>query len=412
MSDIKEQIDTLTEVVNKAVAAGQEANDRNEVKQDILNDETFKRASKDAVDAIEKAQKLELEQKALNEKMKQIEAVVANFASTGEAKSESKEFESKAMREFIRKGSTDLMDEVKAMSVSSDPDGGYLVSSEMASFISERMFDDSPMRLVARVETVSSDSLKIALDDDELAAPKWQGETSPVTDTDTPDIGMIDIRVHEQVVEPRITQKLIDDASVNVEEWLSRKIADRLSRGENAAFINGDGVARPRGIITYPAWAVAGTYEQGAVEQVNSGSSGAVTGDGFKDIQGALKHQAFQSRAVWLMNSGVLTETMKLKDLDGQYLFGPTGRLDSDATNAPLLGKRVIIMQDMPDAGADSLSVAYGDFSAGYTIIDRIGIRIQRDPFTQKPFVKFYTTKRVGGDVTSYQAFKLLKLAA
>lgn len=407
MSDFEQLGKDLAE----ATKALQEANNRNEVKQDSLNEEVVRKASESAADAVEKAQKLEMEIKAQDEKMKQLEAAFARAGSTGESKSEEAVKHSKAFDAYVRKGNDSLFSEIKTLSVDSDPDGGYLVTPEMSSFISKRIFETSPVRMVSRIETISTDSLDVLLDDQEASSGGWVGETATRAVTNTPQLGLINIPAHEQFAQPQATQKIIDDAAINIEQWLAEKVADKLGREENTAFVAGNGVAKPRGFTTYSAWAVAGTYESDAIEQVNSGSSGAVTGDGLKDLQGSLIEN-YQRNAVFMMKRATLTSIMKLKDSDGQYLFGPTGRLDSDATTAPLLGKRVILADDMPAAAADSLSVAYGDFGVGYTIVDRVGIRILRDPFTAKPFVKFYTTKRVGGGVTNFEAIKLQKLAA
>ena len=167
--------------------------------------------------------------------------------------------------------------------------------------------------------------------------------------------------------------------------------------------INGTGVGQPRGILTYDA----GT-SWGQIEQVNSGSAGAVAADGLIDLQHSLK-EVHGANAVWLANRLTLRDIRKLKDSNNQYLWEPGLKIDGQDT---LLGRPILTATDMPVAAANSLSVAFGDFTAGYQIVDRIGVRVLRDPFTAKPFVKFYTTKRVGGDVVNFDAIKLQKLAA
>jgi len=272
----------------------------------------------------------------------------------------------------------------------------------MSGRIVATVFESSPVRAVAAVETIGSDSLELLVDKDEAGAG-WVAETEARAETASPDLAKIAIPAHEIYAEPRATQKLIDDASIDVETWLAGKVAEKFARTENTAFVNGSGVGQPRGFLTYPA----GTA-WGQIEQINSGSAGAVTADGLLDLQHALK-EAHGAGAVWLANRLVLRDIRKLKDANGQYLWQPGLRLDGQET---LLGRPIHAASDMPVAAANSLSVAIGDFRSGYQIVDRIGIRVLRDPFTAKPYVKFYTTKRVGGDVVDFQAIKLQKLAA
>jgi HK97 family phage major capsid protein len=190
---------------------------------------------------------------------------------------------------------------------------------------------------------------------------------------------------------------------LDVEGWLANKVADEFARKEATAFISGTGVAQPRGILTY----TAGT-SWGQIEQINSGSSGALTADGLLSLVYGLK-EAYARNASFLMNRSVVSAARKLKDTTNQYLWQPglaMGQPDM------LLGRPVYEATDMPVAASNSLSVAFGDFAAAYTVVDRIGIRTLRDPFTAKPFVRFYTTKRVGGDVVNFEALKIQKLAS
>ena len=292
--------------------------------------------------------------------------------------------------------------EKKALSVDSDAEGGYLVTPQMSATIVERVFESSPLRAVAAIETISSDSLEMLVDKDEAAAG-WVAEAEARPETDAPDLAKVIIPVHEIYAEPRATQKLVDDASIDLEAWLAGKVAAKFTRMEASAFINGTGVGQPRGILTYDA----GT-DWGQIEQVNSGSSGAFAADGLIDLQHSLK-EAHGASAVWLANRLTLRDIRKLKDSNNQYLWEPGLKIDGQDT---LLGRPILTATDMPVAASNSLSVAYGDFTAGYQIVDRIGVRVLRDPFTAKPFVKFYTTKRVGGDVVNFDAIKRQKLAA
>lgn len=309
----------------------------------------------------------------------------------------------KAFCNYLRKGMEAGLEELhtKALSVGSDPDGGYLVTPTMSQSIIKRVQENSPMRLLAGVENISSDSLEILEDRDEAAAG-WTTETGAVTDTNTPQVSKRSIMVHELYAQPKATQKLVDDAAIDIENWIGEKVAAIFARKESAAFINGSGNGQPRGILTYDegtAW--------GEIEQVLSGVDGAVTADSLIELYYSLKEE-HSSRATFLMNRSVLQSVRLLKDGNtDQYLWQP-----GLAAGAPdtLLGVPVMQSNDMPAAATDSLSIALADFASAYLIVDRIGIRTLRDPYTDKPFVKFYTTKRVGGDVVNFEAIKLMKL--
>ncbi len=306
---------------------------------------------------------------------------------------------------YLRKGNdVGLGDiEAKALSAGSDPDGGYLVSSSMSDRLIQLVTEQSPMRQLAHVETISTDALEIIEDANELTSG-WTTETGAVSDTVTPQVGKRTIPVHEVYTQPKATQKLVDDASIDIENWLATKIADSFAAKENAAFITGDGVGKPRGILTYAdgtAW--------GEIEQVASDASGSVSADGLVDMLFSLK-EGYAANASFLMHRTALQQVRLLKEgTTGQYLWQPgimAGQPDV------LLGVPVYTSNDMEAPGADSLSVAVADFNAAYTVVDRTGVRILRDPFTDKPFVKFYATKRVGGDVVNFEAIKLMRLGS
>lgn len=310
----------------------------------------------------------------------------------------------KAFQNYLRKGMDAGLEhfQAKALSVGSDPDGGYLVTPAMSGKIVKAIFETSPMRQLASVETISSDALEL-IDDHDQAAAGWTAETASVSETSTPQIAKRNIPVHELYAQPKATQKLVDDSAIDIENWLATKIADIFARKEATAFISGNGAGQPRGILSYAAGA-----GWGMIEQVNSGTSGAVTADGIIKVFYALK-DGYSKRASFLMNRTTVQAVRLLKGTtNDQYLWQPSL---SAGTPDTLLGAPVYMATDMPVVAANSLSVACGDFQSGYQIVDRIGIRILRDPFTEKPFVKFYTTKRVGGDVVNYDAIKLLKLA-
>lgn len=309
-----------------------------------------------------------------------------------------------AMLSYLRFGERALNpEEIKLLSVDSDPQGGYWVSPEMSHQIVERVFETSPMRNVATVETISTDALEIPEDIGE-AGVGWTAETGVRNETSTPTIGVRRIPVHEMYAMPKATQQLLDDARVNVEEWLARKTALKMGNTENTAFINGDGVDKPRGILTYPG----GTTNPGEIEQINSGHASQITADGLRTVVYALKTPYIRN-ASWLMARSTIEAIAKLKDAGGDYLWEPGLKAGEPQS---LLGHPIERMEDLPPVAANSLSIAFGDWKQAYTIVDRAGVRVLRDPFSAKPFVLFYTTKRTGGDVTNFEALVLQKTAA
>lgn len=310
-----------------------------------------------------------------------------------------------AFRNYLRKGMDAGLEQLqlKALSVGTDADGGYLVTSQMADTIAQLIRESSPMRQLASVETISSDSLDLIEDTGDMEA-EWVTETGTRNETDTAQIGKNPIDTHEMYAQPKATQKLIDDASIDIEAWVAQKVAEKFARLEATAFIGGDGSGKPKGILAY----TAGTA-WGQVQQINSGTSAQVTADGLIKLYYALKDE-FSKRATFLMHRTTAQAVRLLKEsTTDQYLWQPGLAAGTPDT---LLGVPVALAADMPVAGVGSLSVAVGDFKRGYLIVDRVGIRTLRDPYTAKPFVKFYTTKRVGGAVVNSEAIKLLKLAA
>jgi HK97 family phage major capsid protein len=292
--------------------------------------------------------------------------------------------------------------EAKAMSVGSDPDGGYMVTPTIGSIIQGVNFETSPLRAIANIETISSDAIEYPRDDDQ-ASCGWVGEQEDRPATNTPQVGMQRIPVHELYAMPKITQKLLEDNAWNVERWLGNKIGDKFGRTEATAFVTGNGVKKPRGFTTY----ASGTFAAGGsgkIEQVAAAGAGAVAWDDLIKLLTALK-EYYLSGAVWLMQRSTVGTLMLLKDGDGRYIWQPNQQAGKPAV---LLGYDVNQAADMPAVGVSAVPVAFGNFKMGYTIVDRVGISTLRDPYTAKPFVQFYTRKRVGGDVTNFEAIKLL----
>lgn len=338
-------------------------------------------------------------------RMDQIETVHGRLGGdvSGKSFEGASEYKS-AFRNYLRKGMDAGLEQLqlKALSVGTDADGGYLVTNQMSETILATIKESSPMRTLARVETISSDSLDLIEDTGELSAA-WVAEAATRVETNTSQIGRNTIDVHEMYAQPQATQKLIDDASIDIEAWIAQRIAERFARLEATAFISGDGVGKPTGILNYPSGTAFGQ-----VEQINSGTSAVVTADSLVRLYYALKDD-HAKRATFLMHRTTVQAVRLLKEATtNQYLWQPGLAAGTPDT---LLGVPVALASDMPAPAANSLSVAIADFQSAYLIVDRVGVRLLRDPYTAKPFVRFYATKRVGGEVVNTEAVKLLRLA-
>jgi len=311
---------------------------------------------------------------------------------------------------YMRRGGNTPRDVMAAMSVGSDPDGGYTVTPDTSGRIIKRLFETSPMRQVASVTTIGTDRLEGFNDLGEGTAG-WVGETAPRPATATAQLGKWEIPVHEMYAFPQATQKVLDDSMFDIEAWLAEKTADKFTRTENAAFLNGDGVLKPRGLLTYPTAATAdATRAWGTFQHVLTGSDGTFGAgtngaDKLIDLVYSVK-AGYRANANFMMARSTVAGVRKLKDGQGNYLWAPSLQAMSGGV---ILGFNIVEAEDMPVMAADSLSIAFGDFREAYQIVDRVGIRVLRDALTNKPYVGFYTTKRVGGDAIHFEAAKFLK---
>lgn len=376
------------------------------------NDERLSEIEKKGQPSADTLEKVEKANQHISTLEKQIEEmkVAMNRTQVGDnpkSKRDEKLIEYKsALAAYMKKGiepSAELQEFAKKeMSIFSDQDGGFFVTPELSGEIATTIFETSPMRQLASVQQIGSDSLDIIYDGDEVASG-WVGETAARTATDTPQINKINIPVHELYANPKATQRLLDDASVNVEAWLNGKVAEKFGRDENTAFISGNGVGKPKGVLAY----TSGTgFNQ--VQRVETAANNAFDGNDFIGIQASLK-EGYQANASWLINRLIVGEIRKLKDTNtGQYIWQPG--LSAGQPNT-LLGRPVFFATDLQAsivANADGMAI-YGDIRAAYQVVDRVGIRVLRDAYTAKPFVTFYTTKRVGGGVKLFEAVKVLK---
>jgi HK97 family phage major capsid protein len=347
-------------------------------------------------------------------------AASAGLGGTGSVDRDRSEVNS-ALRSFIKSNNKDGLAALAAnasMSVGSDPDGGYTVYPTVSTDITRRVFESSPLRAYARTVTISTDSFEELLDLDEPDAA-WVGEKQARPETGTPELGKLMIPAHEIYAMPKITQKLLDDSSIDLAAWLTDKVGAKFARQETSAFFTGDGILKPRGFLTYPTAAtVDASRAWGTLQHVATGTTGGfldvdVEGGDYPadcliDLQTSLKGE-YRANAIWLMNRRTAGVIRKFKDADGAYIWS-----NSTVAGQPsqLLGHSVVLCEDMPDIGENAFPVAFGDFGSGYTIVDRHGERVLRDPFSAKPNVLFYVYRRVGGDVNNFEAIKLLKVAA
>lgn len=293
-------------------------------------------------------------------------------------------------------------DVVKSLSIAIDPDGGYTVTPVMSNRVITRLYEVDPIRQLASTETISTSAIEWLVDYDQAGAG-WEGETTAGAETDTPQIFKKRIPVHVEYAKPRATQTLLEDSAINIETWLANHVANRFIRLEGAAFVSGDGVGKPRGFLTYADYDTAGTDQWGRIERTNMGAAAALTADGIIDVKYSLTEQYLQ-RATWLMNRLTVSAAMKLKNGQGDYIWKPGLTEDKNST---LEGLPVRMSTTMPTVAANAMSVALADWQEAYMVVDRLGITIQRDPYTQKPYIEFYTRKRVGGDVINFQAIKI-----
>ena len=312
---------------------------------------------------------------------------------------------------YVRKGESHLLRdlEAKALSVGSDPDGGYLVPEETERAVNAAVKNISPIRAIAGVRQVSGSVLKVPFATSG-ADSGWVGETAARPQTGTPALAELAYPTMELYAMPAATQSLLDDSVVNIDEWLALEVQDAFARQEGTAFVTGDGINKPKGFLAYTTVA-NGSWTWGNIGTIASGAAGAFPasdpGDKLIDLVYAVK-AGYRTNAHFVMNRATQSVIRKMKDADGTYLWQPSLEAGTPST---LLGYPIAESEDMPDIAANSLSLAFGDFSRGYLIVDRVGIRVLRDPYSAKPYVLFYTTKRVGVGVQDFDAIKLMKFA-
>ncbi len=314
-----------------------------------------------------------------------------------------------AFESYVRKGETGnlLKLEEKALSVGSDPDGGYLVPEETERKVMQSLREISPIRAIASIREVSGTSFKKPFS---ISGPGtgWVGESAARPETTSPALAELTFPTMELYAMPAATSTLLDDAAVNVDEWIAEEIRLAFAEQEGTAFVTGDGINKPKGFLSY-ATVANDSWTWGNLGYVATGTDGgfaaASPSDNLIDLVYSVK-SGYRGKAHWVMNRSTQAEIRKIKDADGNYIWQPGEQLGAAPT---LMHFPIVESEDMPDIASDSTSIAFGDFNRGYLIVDRIGLRVLRDPYSSKPYVLFYTTKRVGGGVQDFDAIKLLK---
>ncbi len=319
----------------------------------------------------------------------------------------------KAFGAYLRTGDDDglrgLVLEGKAMSTAVNADGGYLVDPQTADTIRSMLVSTSSLRSIANVVQIDATSFDVLIDRSEVGSG-WATEAAATTETATPTIERISIKLHELSAMPKASQRLLDDSAFDVEGWLSGKIATRFIRAEASAFVSGTGTDQPKGILL-PTKVANASWTWGNLGYVPTGAAADFATSNASDCIVSLVYALsadYRANGTFVMNSKTAGAVRKMKDVDGRFMWGDSLQAGEPAR---LMGYPVLIAEDMPDVAANAYPIAFGDFNAGYTIAERPDLRILRDPFSAKPNVLFYASKRVGGDVTDFAAIKLLKVA-
>ena len=310
---------------------------------------------------------------------------------------------------YMRSGETAQLRqlEAKALSAGSQPDGGYLVPDETEAAVMRSLKDVSPIRAISGIRQVSATTYKKPFS---ISGPGtgWVGETAARPETTSPTLAELSFPTMELYAMPAATSTLLDDSAVNIDEWIAEEVRIAFAEQEGSAFVSGDGINQPNGFLNYTKVANS-TWSWGNLGYVATGTAGAFAAsnpsDTLIDLIYSVK-SAYRANAHFVMNRATQAEIRKFKDVDGNYIWQPAVQPGGQPT---LMNVPIVEAEDMPDIATDSYSIAFGDFQRGYLIVDRLGIRILRDPYSSKPYVLFYTTKRVGGGVQDFDAIKLLK---
>lgn len=399
--DLKETIEELGRVVK----AMQDDNDK---RLKAIESKGYAPA-----DLEERVNKINAAITPLLEMKKQLEAIEtavarAEFPGGGRTINAEKVAHAKAFDKYFRKGIDDGLKDlaIKAeVSTLSDPDGGFTVPEEVDAAIDRVAEKVSAMRRLCSVRGISTDTYK-KLVNQVGATSGWVAEKGARAATSTPTLAEIAINTKEVYAMPAATQQLLDDSRIDIGAWLAEEVSIEFNEEEGDSFINGNGVEKPKGIAKYTMVDNA-SYAWGKVGYIFSGHATLLNNaDKLIDLQHALK-AVYRNGASWLMNDLTLAVVRKFKDGEGRYIWTP-GLLPGVPDS--LLGKPVETDDNVDNIGGSKYPIFFANFKRAYLIIDRLGTRVLRDPYTQKPYILFYTTKRVGGGIVMYEAIKAMKI--
>jgi len=385
------------------------AADYNEV---LVAFEAFKEANDERLGEIEKrfsadvvtTEKVERINKALDELILKSRRPALSAKPENEVSEHKRAFDS-----YVRKGDALGLNaiEAKAMSVGSGADGGYLAPAETATEIARLISKASPFRDICDVRQISANTLSQPFNTNGHASG-WVAETASRPQTNSATLAQLAYPTMELYAMPAATQALLDDSVVNIDEWMAREVQTVFGEQETSAFTTGDGSTAPKGFTTYPKVAQA-SWTWGNSGYLATGVAGnwpaSNPSDKLVDLVYALK-AGYRAGARFMLSRNTQSAIRKFKDADGNYLWQPAQAADQAPT---LLGFPVTENEYMPDIATGIHAIAFGDFKRGYLIVDRVGVRILRDPYTAKPYVLFYVTKRVGGGMQDFDAIKFLK---
>jgi len=318
----------------------------------------------------------------------------------------------KAMASYIRKGDEDglraLDVETKGLNTATLNEGGYLVDPQTADSIENVLKSGTSLRALSNVVQIEAGAYDVLVDHNHNMEFAWNTESGSIGETSAPVIDRISIPLHELSASPTASQRILDDSAFDIETWLGERIGERFLRAESDAFVNGTGTNQPSGFLTKTQVA-DGSWSWGNIGYIATGTDGDFDpnspADVLVDLVYALEAE-YRAGAAFVMSSSTAGEVRKMKDSQGRFLW-----LERNQPDLPplLLGFPVLIVEAMPAISSGSFSIAFGNFRKGYTIAERPDLRILRDPYSAKPNVMFYATKRVGGDVSDYAAIKTLK---
>lgn len=358
----------------------------------------------------EKVSRIDAAVSAAQDRLDRILADSRRPALAGEAPALRVDERKAAFDRYVKTGETAGLVEVKGLSEGVATAGGYVAPAELERQILRRLAATSPMREICQVRTIGAGTFRKPVSPTGLSAA-WVAETAARPETTAPSLDVIDFPAGELYASPAATQALLDDAYVSIDEWLAEEVQDAFAAQETGAFVSGDGVNKPKGLLAYTA-APEATYSWGQLGYLATGVAGAWPAsnptDKLIDLIYAAKAQ-YRQNGRFVLNRRTVSAVRKFKDAQGNYIWNAALQ---PGQSASLLGFPVTEIEAMPDVGAGALAVAFGDFEKGYLIVDRAGVRVLRDPYSAKPHVLFYTTKRVGGGVQNFDAVKLLKFAA